>query len=297
MYSETEACRCCLLQCLARRSTEIKTLSIVGDLCLESIHMVADRCVDGLLDFSMTTCDSSDELEGSGVCFILGSIAGAGKLESLELGNVLGGDDNWADGLVQVMATCPIDSLRINGCIFDEECADGMATALVSSMKASDVNLTSCDFEDWHEPVFDALFSSAWIRRLDLSFTPIGDTSIGPLADMVKRGTLTKLAIGSCGMGPESIRRILVATTHPSSNLEFISIFENDIESPEVFQGWYEETSLWEIHVGEIRDGVLPEGLVDACEVDTRDGDDCFNDGVGEWPWKTRGHEWSWSLN
>ena len=156
---------------------------------------------------------------------------------------------------------------------------------------AADVKITCCDFDDWGKPVFDALFSNASICWLDISFTIIGNESIGPLVDMIKRGKLTRLAIGGCGVGRDGIKSVIQATTHADSKLYFISIFDNDIDHPSVFEEMG-GTSLEDIHVGALRDADALAKAGQKCGIDSRDTDECFNGGHGVWPWVTKSHMW-----
>lgn len=282
-YSEVSSCRCVLFDCITKRSTNLVELHLVGDTCDDTIQMIAESCVDGLKNLSITASDSSEEIRGTAVDVICDAVADIGILEVLEIGNVVSDNEEWAEGLVRLLATCPISSLRINETYFEEDCLNQMVHAL-SKLKAVDVKLTSCEFGDWGKPVFDALFSNRSIRWLDLSFTEMGDESIGSLVEMIKGGTLTRLAIGACGIEREGIKSLLRATCSDGSNLEFISIFDNDIDYHSVFESM-EETSLWDIHVGELRDASFLEDHV--CNIDARDSDDCFNEGGGGWPWGT----------
>ena len=289
-YSQVSSCRCVLFDCISKRSTDLVTLHLVGDTCEDTIQMIAESCVEGLKNLSITASDSSDEINGTAVDVICDAVADVGILGVIEIGNVVSDNEEWAEGLVRVLATCPISSLRIDETYFEEACLNQMVHAL-SKLKAVDVKLTSCEFGDWGNPVFDALFSNRTIRWLDLSFTEMGDDSIDSLVEMIKGGTLTRLAIGACGVGREGIKSLMRATCSDGSNLEFISIFDNDIEYKSVFESM-EETSLWDIHVGELRDtSFLDEHI---CNIDTRDSDDCFNEGGGVWPWVTASHVWTY---
>lgn len=295
-YSEVSVCRCNLFDSISARSTDIVKLHLIGGTCDDTVQMIADYCVDGVKNLSITTADSSSVMSSSIVDLICDAVAEVGILEILEIGNVVVDYEEWADGLMHALDTCPILSLRINETDFDEDCSEDMVHVL-AKLKAADVKMTSCDFGDWGKPVFDALFSNTSITWLDLSFTKMGDGSIGPLVDMIKRGKLTRLAIGSCGVGQEGIREVLMATMHADSKLDFISIFGNDTDHPSVFDGMH-GTSLRNIHVGELKHGTAA-ALADvfvatptSCKVDTRDSDDCCNDGGGVWPWVTKSHVW-----
>lgn len=289
-YSEVSSCRCVLFDCVSKRPTDLVSLLLVGDTCEDTVQMISERCVDGLKHLSITASDSSDEVSGTTVDIICDSVADNEILEVLEIGNVVSDNEEWSEGLIRVLSTCPISSLRINETYFDEECVDAMVRAL-PRMKAVDVKMTSCEFGHWGKPVFDALFSCASIRWLDLSFTEIDDESIDSLVDMIERGTLVRLAIGACGVDRDGMRSLMRATTNDGSNLEFISVFDNDIDHESVFEGM-EETSLWDIHVGEMMDSSFLDDHV--CNIDFRDSDDCFNEGGGVWPWVTRSHVWTW---
>lgn len=288
-YSQTASCRCNLFRSISKRSTDLVKLNIVGDTCDDTIEIIAESCVEALTNLSITTGDSSDNIMGTTVDIICDAVADFGLLEVLEIGNVASDNEEWADGLIRVLNNCPVSSLRINETYFEENCAEKMSRAL-TKLVSHDVKMTSCDFGKWGTPIFDALFSNKTIQWLDISFTEIGNDSINSLVDMIKRGVLTKLAIGHCGIGREGIKAVLQATTHDKSRLDFISIFDNDIDDPKVFQGM-EESSLWTIHVGEIK-SILGE-IGHMCEIDERDSDECFNDGEGVYPWKTKSHMWT----
>lgn len=290
-YSEISSCRCNLFDCISERSTDVTTLHFVGGTCDDSIQMIADYCVSGLKNLSITTADSSSEINGMMVDIVGDAVARVGILNILEIGNIVGDYEEWADGLIHMLDTCPISSLRINETDFEDHCLVGMVNVL-PKLTATDVKMTSCDFGDWGKPLFDALFSNTSISWLDLSYTHMGDGSISKLVEMIQRGTLTRLAIGACGVGKEGIGRVLRATTHVGSKLRFISIFDNNINDPTVFEGMG-GTSLEAIHVGELNIDVAID-LVDSSpfEVDTRDSDDCCNDGGGVWPWRTKSHVW-----
>lgn len=175
----------------------------------------------------------------------------------------------------------------------------GMVRAL-PKLEATRVEITECDFGlsgDWKKPVFDALFSNTSIRWLDLSFTDIGDESIGTLVEMVTRGSLTKLAIGWGSIGHDGIATVLRATTHVDSNLKFISICGNDIDHPDIFQD-IDDTSLEAIHVGELSNDATFSALAEfmvakrkktdsVCVIDTRDYEDVVNSMEEDeaWPW------------
>lgn len=289
-YSQISSCRCNLFECISVRSTDLVTLHLVGDTCGDTTQMISESCVDGLKNLSITASDSSYEIQGTTVDAICNAVADIGILEILEIGNVVSDNEEWAEGLVRVLGTCPISSLRVDETFFEENCMHRMVHTL-PKLKAVDVKFTSCDFGNWGKPVFDALFSNTFIQWLDLSFTEMGDDSIDSLTEMIKRGTLTRLAIGGCGIGRDEIKVLLNATTHDGSNLEFISIFDNDVDHHSVYEG-LEETSLWDIHVGELRDDSFVEDHV--CNFDTRDSDDCFNEGGGVWPWVTKSHVWTY---
>lgn len=297
-YSEVTSCRCNLFSCLSVRSTAITKLRLVGGLCVDSTQTIADFCVEGLKQLSMATCDSFSEMHGFSVDVICDAVADFGILEVLEIGNVTSNYEEWADGLIRALDNCPIISLRINETEFEEDCLEGMVGVL-SRLNATDVKITCCDFDDWGKPVFDALFSNTSTCWLDLSYTKTGDESVGLLVEMIRRGTLTRLAIGGCGVGRDGIKIVMQATTHPDSKLVFISIFDNDIDHTVIFDE-LNGTSLECIHVGELGNARgLAAKLVrlksrtgKKCDIDARNSDDCFNEGGGVWPWVTKSHAW-----
>ena len=301
-YSQVTSCRCGLFSSLSVRSTAITKLNLVGGLCVDSTQMIANCCVEGLKDLSISTDDPASEVHGYSVDVICGAVADVGVLEVLEIGNVAADYDEWADGLIRALGSCPIVSLRINDTEFDKDCLAGMVRVL-HLLGAADVKITCCDFDDWGKPVFDALFSNTSISWLDISFTIIGDGSIGALVEMIKRGKLTRLGIGGCGVGGRGIKSLIQATTHADSKLDFISIFDNDIDHPSVFEDMG-GTSLKNIHIGELSDADALAKLVvvksrsgQTCDIDARDSDDCFNEGGGVWPWVTKSHVWYTSHN
>ena len=293
-YSEETSCRCNLFSCISLRSTDIIKLYLVGGICVDSTQMIADFCVKGLKQLSIATCNSFSEIHGFTVDVICDAVADCGILEVLEIGNVTSGYEEWADGLIRTLEICPIISLRINETEFDENCLEGMVRVL-SGLKATDVKMTCCDFDDWGKPVFDALFSNTSTCWLDLSYTTTGDESVGYLVEMIRRGKLTRLAIGGCGVGRDGIKIVMQATTHANSKLVFISIFKNDIDHPVIFDE-LDGTSLECIHVGELGNArALAAKLVliksrtgKMCDIDARDSDHCFNEGGGVWPWMTQ---------
>ena len=290
-YSQIPSCRCNLFECISVRSTDITELHLVSETCSDSVELIAGHCVNGLTNLSITSSDSSGEIKGTTVDAICNAVAGVGILEILEVGNVVANDEDWADGLLYVLDTCPISSLCIDETEFDEDCLERMVYVL-PKLKAVDVKMTSCDFGSWGRPIFDALFSNTAICWLDLSYTDIADESISALVAMIKRGTLTKLAVGECQIGRDGINSILHATTHKDSKISFISIYGNDIHNLSLFEGM-EQTSLQDIHVGGLSDNVaLIDKLDTVCSIDTRDMDDCYNDGGGGWPWATKSNSW-----
>lgn len=291
-YSEVPSCRCLLFDSLSTRTTDITKLHVVGGICVDSTQTIASHCVQGLTELSIAGADSSSEIHGLSVDLIGEAVADVGILQVLDIGNVVSDYEEWADGLISALDSCPISSLRINETEFEEDCLEEMVRVL-RKLKATDVKMTHCDFDYWGKPVFDALFSNTSISWLDVSFTKIRDYSIGPLVEMVQRGTLTRLAIGGCGVGRGGINQLLRATTHTDSKLEFISIFDNDVQHSSAFEGMH-GTSLSNIHVGELNDAAaLAElALVESCKVDTRDCDECSNGGGGVWPWMTKSHLW-----
>lgn len=292
-FSQISPCRCSLFNCLSARSTAITSLELKGGTCVESTQTIADSCAHGLKRLSLSTGCSDQEVDGFTVDLLCEAVADAGILEVLEVGNVVGDYEEWADGLIRALERCPITSLRIDDTIFDIPCVPGMVRVL-PQLRALDVKLTQCDFDRWGKPVFDALFSNENIRWLDVSSTKIGDGSVGALVAMVTRGTLTRLAIGNCGMGRGGIRRVLEATTHAGSNLEFVSIFDNDVNVPSIFEG-LSETSLTGIHVGELRNcgAAVAKFVADTkCDIDISDADDCHNGRGGVFPWRTESHAW-----
>ncbi|CAN0471330.1 unnamed protein product [Ectocarpus sp. 8 AP-2014] len=292
--SQISPCRCSLFNCLSARSTAITSLDLTGGICVESTQTIADSCVHGLKRLSLSTGCSDQEVDGFTIDLVCEAVADAGILEVLEVCNVVGDYEEWADGLIRALEMCPITSLRIDDTVFDIPCVPGMVRVL-PQLQATDVKLTQCDFDRWGKPVFDALFSNENIRWLDVSSTKIGDGSVGALVAMVTRGTLTRLAIGNCDIGREGIRRVLEATTHAGSNLEFVSIFDNDdIDFPSIFEG-LGKTSLTGMHVGELRncDQAVAKFVADTrCDIDTRDADVCYGGGGGVFPWRTKSHEW-----
>ncbi|CAB1096666.1 unnamed protein product [Ectocarpus sp. CCAP 1310/34] len=270
-YSQTSSCRCRLFNCFSKRSVSITSLDLTGRACIDSTQTIADSCVHDLKRLSLSTGCSDQEMDGLTIALVCDAVAEAG-----------------ADGLIRALETCPISSLRIDGTIFDIPCVPGMVRVL-PELQATDVKLTQCDFDNWGKPVFDALFSNENIRWLGVSSTKIGDGSVGALVDMVTRGTLTRLAIGNYGMGRGGIRRVLEATTHAGSNVVFISIFDNDIDVPSIFEG-LGKTSLTGMHVGELSNcnTAIANFVADTqCDIDTSDADDCYNGGGGVFPWRT----------
>ncbi|CAN0246491.1 unnamed protein product [Ectocarpus sp. 6 AP-2014] len=292
-FSQISPCRCRLFNCLSARSTAITSLDLTGGICVESTQIIADSCAQSLKRLSLSTGCSDQEVDGFTVDLVCEAVADAGMLEVLQVGNVVGDYEEWADGLIRALDACPITSLRIDDTIFEIPCVPGMVRVL-PKLQATDVKLTQCDFDGWGKPVFDALFSNENIRWLDVSSTKIGDGSVGALVAMVTRGTLTRLAVGNCDIGRESIRRVLEATTHAGSNLEFVSIFDNDIDLPSIFEG-LGKTSLTGMHVGELRncDQAVAKFVADTrCHIDTSNSDVCYGGGGGVFPWSTKSHEW-----
>lgn len=290
-YSEVHSCRCNLFDCISARSTNITTLRFVGGTCDDSVQMIADYCVNALKHLSIKTADSSSTIGGIMVDVVGEAVAEVGILETLEIGNVVGDFEEWSDGLVRMLERCPISSLRINETLFEDGCLEGMAYVM-RRLVATDVKLTSCDYGDRGNLVFDALFQNRSICWLDLSYTMIGDGSTDALVDMIRRGTLTRLAIGACGIGRESIMKVLQATTHVDSRLAFISIFGNDLDHPVIFSNM-DGTSLETIHVGELERGTTATFLYFNAfpfRVDSRNSEECCRSGGGVWPWWTKSH-------
>ena len=291
VYSGLHFCRCNLFDCISARSTDITTLRCIGETCDDSVQMIADYCVNALRHLSIKTADSSSTIGGIMVDMVGEAVAEVGILQTLEIGNVAGDYEEWSYGLVRMLERCPISSLRINETLFEDTCLEGMAYVL-RRLVATDVKLTSCDFGDRRKLVFDALFQNRSIRWLDLSYTMIGNGSISELVGMVRRGTLTRLAIGACRIGRESMMKVLQATTHVNSRLAFISIFDNDLDHPVIFSNM-EGTSLETIHVGDLEGGITSNFLYFNAfpfTVDSRDSEECYRGGGGVWPWGTKSH-------
>lgn len=292
-YSDGDSCRCRLFDSLAQRSTHITSLFLSGGTCVDTTQTIADFCVHGLKKMSLSTGISVQVMDGFTIDLICDAVARVGILEVLDVGNVVGEYEEWADGLMRALETCPIVSLRIDETIFKEGCVPGMVRVL-PKLRATDVKFTLCDFEGWGKPVFDALFSNENICWLDVSSTKIGDGSIDALVNMIRRGTLARLAIGNCGIGRDAVARVLKATTRADSNLAFISIFDNDIDHPKIFKG-LSKTSLTGIHVGELSNcdkAIARFAAATRCEIDTSDADECYNGGGGVFPWQTKSHTW-----
>lgn len=284
-YSQISSCRCALFRSLAARSTNITSLNVCGGICHDTTLVIGDECVQDLTHFSFTTGESDRFIDGGSVDYICESIADAGILKVLEVGNVHGDYDEWANGLICVMESCLLRSVTIDDTDFMPHCLPGMVRVL-PLLTATTVKITSCGFGDWGKPVFDALFSNYALTTLDMSFTNMGDGSIGPLVKMIKRGTLVKLAIGACGISAKGIESVLRATAHDSSNLKYLSVFDNHL-SRRCFQS--DKTSLVGLHVGvvcdeAILDNILKFGVDNNLEVDMRDSDEYLNEGGGWWP-------------
>ena len=283
-YSQISSCRCVLFSSLAGRSTKITSLNLCGGICHDTSLVIGDECVQALTHFSFTTGESDRFIDGGSVDYICESIADAGMLRVLEVGNVQGDYDEWATGLIGAMECCPLRSVTIDETEFVPHCLPGMVRVL-PFLTATDVKITCCGFGDWGKPVFDALFSNFSVTTLDMSFTKMGDGSIGPLVKMIKRGTLAKLAIGGCGISAKGIKSVLKATAHDSSNLKYLSVFDNGLGIAQLGT-----TSLVGLHVGVVSDDavlgkILKFGVDNNLEVDMRDSDECFNEGGGWWPW------------
>lgn len=290
-------CRCNLFRQLSRRSTDITGLTLTGGICREAADMIADGCVRGLKKLSVTHC--MFVIDAEVVETLCEAVADVGILEGLEISKASGEYFEWGYSLERVLDTCPLTSLSITRGEFEDYCVQGMVRAL-PKLGATRVKITECDFGlpgDWMEPVLDALFSNTSIRWLDLSFTEIGDESIGTLIEMVTRGSLTKLAIGWGSIGHDGITSVMRATTHVDSNLKFISICGNDIDHPDIFQD-IDETSLKAIHVGELGNDATFSALAEfmvaklkktdsGCVIDTRDYGDVVNSIEEDepWPW------------
>lgn len=243
---ELSSCRCELFESLSRRSTDIKSLVLVGEICDDAFQTIADGCVQGLMKLAITGNPASD-MDGHNVDTVCEAVSEIGILESLEIDGAIADYDGGGDGVIRVLDTCPLRSLSVSASLFGEDCWSEMVRVL-SKLKATDVKFTEFrTFSDWMRPAFDALFSNTSIQSLDLSFTKIGDGSMCELENMVKRGTLIKLAIRGCSIGSDGIRSVLRATTHVDSKLKFISIGGNDMEHPDVFGGLV-RTSLEVIH-------------------------------------------------
>ncbi|CAN0598514.1 unnamed protein product, partial [Ectocarpus sp. 12 AP-2014] len=175
-YSQTSSCRCRLFNCLSKRSVSITSLDLTGGACIDSTQTIADSCVHDLKRLSLSTGCSDEEMDGLTIDLVCDAVAEAGVLEVLGVGNVVGDYEEWADGLIRALETCPITSLRIDDTIFDIPCVPGMVRVF-PELQATDVKLTQCDFDGWGKPVFDALFSNENIQWLDVSSTKIGDGS------------------------------------------------------------------------------------------------------------------------
>ncbi|CAM9095978.1 unnamed protein product [Ectocarpus sp. 12 AP-2014] len=291
-YSEFASCRCNLFHALSMRSTDLTKLTIIGGICPDTAQGIADSCVQELTNLSLTSSASAENLNGLAIDVVCEAVASVGILKNLEIGNVVGQYDDWADGLILALETCPISSLRINETDFMQSCVPGLVGVL-PLLEAGDVKLTNCNFADFGEPVLSALFSNESICYLDLSYTKIEEGSIGPLVEMIKHGTLLRLAIGWCSVGKDDVKNVLGATTCERSDLEFLSICGNDLDSPETFQDLL-HTSLTYLHVGGLSPDLLCAVLAftgnrrnngDECEIDTRDCEECYDDCCGGvWP-------------
>lgn len=246
-------CRCDLFECLSRRSTDIESLMFWGESCADAYQAIADGCVQGLKKLAIASNPGSD-MDGDKVDTVCEAVSEVGILESLEIDGAIADYDGGGDGLIRVLDTCPLRSLSVNASIFGEGAWSEMVRVL-SKMKATDVKFTELEiFRDWMRPAFDALFSNTSIQSLDLSFTNIGDGSIGALENMVKRGTLIKLGIRECSIGRDGNKSVLQATTHVDSNLRFISI--SDTDHPDIFAGLV-NTSLEVVHLGVLSDAAI----------------------------------------
>lgn len=279
IVNESSSCRCPFFTALSARTTHIVSLTVVGDLCFDTAQTIADSCIGGLTKISMASGESDQNMNGDAVLTVFDAIAEVGILEILELGKVVG-EETWVYGLVDILDGCPLKTISIRETFFPDETQEEMISAL-SGLRASDVKLIACDVGGWGPPILDALFSGSYIKCLDLSFTEVEDDSVAALADMVKRGTLTNLGIGWCDLGKESIKSVLRATTHVGCSLEYISICDNDIDHPDVFEGLM-ETSLTMMNVGKLESDATIDALArfsvdkeknngDWCFVDTRD--------------------------
>ncbi|CAN0500636.1 unnamed protein product [Ectocarpus sp. 8 AP-2014] len=256
--NDLSPCRCDLFECLSQRSTDIESLEILGESCADAFQAIADGCVQGLKKLTIASNPSSD-MDGYKVDTVCEAVSKIGILESLNIDGAIADYDGGGDGLVRVLDTCPLRSLSVSASIFGEGAWSEMVRVL-SNMKATDVKFTELRiFRDWMRPAFDALFSNTSIQSLDLSFTNIGDGSIGALENMVKRGTLIKLAIRGCSIGRDGNQSVLQATAHVDSNLRFISI--SDTDHPDIFKGLV-NTSLKVVHL-EVFSGAAIDSLAE----------------------------------
>lgn len=257
--NESPACRCDFVESLSRRSTDIKSLQLVGEICHDAAQTIADRCLRGLKKLSITG-DVAMPIDGHIVDILCEAVSEVGILESLDIGEVNAEYDGGGAGLIRVLDTCPLRSLSVSAVHFEEETWARMVRVL-SNMEATEVKFTEYRiFSESMRPVFDGLFSNTSIRSLDLSFTKIGDEGMGALENMVERGSLIKLAIDGCSIGRDGIKGVLRATAHIGSRLRFISIGNRDMDRPDIFEGLI-KTSLEAMHLKEVLDIATMESV------------------------------------
>ncbi|CAM9095776.1 unnamed protein product [Ectocarpus sp. 12 AP-2014] len=256
---ESPSCLCGLFKSLSRRTVDIQSLELGGEICHDATQMIADDCVKGLKKLSFRGSVASP-IVGHMVDILCEAVSETGILESLEVGEAMVEYDGGGAGLIRVLETCPLRSLNLRDICLGEDCWSEMVRVL-TTMKATHVEFTEFRIAgDWMVPVLNALFSSTSIQSLDLSHTKIGCVSIGALENKIKGGTLIKLAIGGCSIGRDEIKRVLQATTHVDSKLKFISIRDNSVEHPDIFEGLV-ETSLEVLHIEALRDVATIESL------------------------------------
>ncbi len=271
--SQVSSCRCMLFDSLAERPTSLTSLELRGGICHDSTLTIGRSCVKKLRCFSFKAGDSEPFIDGFSVDYICEALADAGILEVLEIGGVFGDFAEWANGLIRVMATCPLRFLDISGAKFWDQCLPGMVRVL-PILKAPELKITSCIFGGWARPVFEALFSNPNVSHLDLSSTQIDLACTGAVAQMITRGTLKALAIGGCGLGQDDIDSVLRATEHASSRLECLGMAGNDFQTfPSL-----DKTSLRGVHIGRVEGRAVRRAAVHfasrhGLELDMRDCD------------------------
>ena len=254
---QVETCRCNVFNSFAERKTSLEKLTIDGGVCPVGAQTISSGC-DKLREFSYSSID--DGISSLSTYIICQGISEVGILEVLEIGNVKNGDGGtyaveytgWYNGLIEVLKRCPLKSIKISECCFYRENCIKKLVQILPTIKPRDISITSCTFGRRIKSVFNALFSNNNVCRLNISCTPIGNSTVGNLVKMIRNGVLTTLSLCDCEMRSDNIKKVLKATTHEKSNLKFLSIVGNDV-TLEVFEG-LEKTSIRELYIGELFD-------------------------------------------